>query len=320
MFKNKFLKWAGISAIVLIVGYLTEDIIMTNILGYYHCSQDPNPKTLIKKTVEYPESIYWEDNVYPGFNEADRRLMIINYLDGKHLKAMALNGDDGKVYVYTAKAGDFDSFEFDKEKYKDRYQQYADLIMQKQQAYSEDVFKTSNMKLLTQIVELAEMNKIYLKQITSTPDKTLKKQLIQKNRAVLAKKKELLNTYVQKVMDSGLVFDTNTDMPLMNYTVRFQPVNLGKLSSQYLYSDKVTITDNHTQEVIAYNQRIMHFFYKLFPDISQGNIYFYPHPICGEERSWYERNVFVFNRIRSVPNHTLSINKKAYLEHYQGRR
>ena len=47
----------------------------------------------MKKKIEKPISIYWEDNVYPGFNKEDRELMIINYLDGVHLKTMALNGD-----------------------------------------------------------------------------------------------------------------------------------------------------------------------------------------------------------------------------------
>lgn len=284
MFKNKFLKWTSILIIVFTLGYLTEDMIMTNILGYYHCSQDPNPKTFIKKTVEYPESIYWEDNVYPGFNEADRKLMIMNYLDGKHLKAMALNGDDGKVYLYTAKEGDFDSFEFDKEKYKDQYQQYADLIMQKQQSYRDELFQLSNMALLAKVDELAEKAKKYNYSIPFSKDPEERKQLIKENKALLAQKRKTRDVYVQKVMDTGLVFDTNTDTPLMNYTVRFDPVNLGELSTKYLYSDKVTITDNRTQEVIAYNQRIMHFFYKLFPDIALGNRLYYPHPVCGGEK------------------------------------
>ena len=93
--------WAILS--ILILGALTYDIIITNILSTYYCSQEPNPKTHIVKKVEYPESIYWEDNVYPGFSKADRELMIVNYLDGKHLKTMALNGDDGKVYMYHLK-------------------------------------------------------------------------------------------------------------------------------------------------------------------------------------------------------------------------
>lgn len=79
----------------------TYDIFTTNILGAYYCLSAPHPKTLIKKRVEYPISIYWEDNVYPGFSKEDRELMIINYLDGVHLKTMALNGPKNKkVYVY----------------------------------------------------------------------------------------------------------------------------------------------------------------------------------------------------------------------------
>ena len=144
MFKKAFLKWSGIFALVFVVGYLIEDIVITNILGGYYCSQEPNPKTFIKEKVEYPESIYWEDNVYPGFNEKARKLMIINYLDGKHLKEIALNGDDGKVYVYTAEEGDFRSFKFEKEKYRDRYEQYAALILQREKVYSKDTMPQMN--------------------------------------------------------------------------------------------------------------------------------------------------------------------------------
>jgi hypothetical protein len=93
------------SVILLVIGlgiYLTHDIIITNFLAYRLCQSDPQSKTFIKKTVEYPESIYWEDNIYPGFNEKDRLLMIQNYLDGVHLKIMGLNAPDGSVYIFNA--------------------------------------------------------------------------------------------------------------------------------------------------------------------------------------------------------------------------
>ena len=316
MFKDPFLKWGGIFAVVFVVGYLTEDIIMTNVLGYYHCSQDPNPKTFIQKTVEYPESIYWEDNVYTGFNEKDRRLMIVNYLDGQHLKAMALNGDDGKVYVYTATEVDFDSFEFDKEKYKLQYEQYANLIIQKQKSYKDELFQLSNMELLDKVKQLNSKHEKLLLKINFTDNPAHEKQLIKENKALLAQKRKTRDVYVQKVMDSGLVFDAKTDMPLMNYTVRFQPVNLGELSSQYLYSDKVTITDNHTQEVIAYNQRIMHFFYKLFPDFVGRRLY-YPHPVCGSDvYHRFDEKVFGFFAQISPPKHYYLMNNYLY-NHYQ---
>ena len=100
--KNKLKGIVLILLVLSMVIYLTYDIIMTNIFSIYYCKEEPNPKTFINKTVENPISIYWEDNVYPGFSKEDRELMIINYLNGKNLKTMALNGDDGKIYVYSA--------------------------------------------------------------------------------------------------------------------------------------------------------------------------------------------------------------------------
>ncbi len=94
--------WTVVFLILLGLFALTHDIIITNILAWQICRADPQPKTFIKKTVEYPASIYWEDNIYPGFDERDRLLMIRNYLDGVHLKTMALNAADGTIYLYTA--------------------------------------------------------------------------------------------------------------------------------------------------------------------------------------------------------------------------
>ena len=34
--------------------------------------------------VESPISVYWEDNVWPGFDERSRVCMVKTYLDGKH--------------------------------------------------------------------------------------------------------------------------------------------------------------------------------------------------------------------------------------------
>jgi len=140
---NSALLYLGPIVGFLIFVFITHDIIMTNILATYHCSQDPKPKTKISKKVEYPESIYWEDNVYPGFSKEDRELMIINYLDGKHLKTMALNGEDGNIYVYEAKEGEFDAFTYDK-KFKDRYKQYAYKVMQNEKVYTKETMPKLN--------------------------------------------------------------------------------------------------------------------------------------------------------------------------------
>lgn len=96
----KYTKKIWIRGIVAAALFLipTYDIIITNILGTYYCATAP--KAFIKETVEYPQSIYFEDNVFNGFNEQDIENMMNNYLDGIHLKTLALNLPDGNVAIY----------------------------------------------------------------------------------------------------------------------------------------------------------------------------------------------------------------------------
>jgi len=145
--------WVNIVIIIFALLVPTYDIILTNILGSYYCSQEPNPKTFIKNKVEYPESIYWEDNVYPGFNEEDRKLMITNYLDGEHLKKIALNGDDEKVYVYEIDKNIFKDLKYDK-KYKNIYEQYAQIILKTQKIYTKQTMPKMNYTVTFNEVEL----------------------------------------------------------------------------------------------------------------------------------------------------------------------
>ena len=203
--------------------FLTYDIIITNILSAYYCNTSPNPKTKIEKKVAYPISIYWEDNVYPGFSKQDRELMIINYLDGEHLKTMALNGNDGKIYVY-------------------------------------------------------HLDKPILKQ--------LKKEFSEKEWYNKGIKK-----YTQAVMKTQKIY-TRSTMPKLNYTVTFNEIHLNAFARKFLYSDETKVIENSTNKVIAYNRRYMRFFYTLLPDVALGDIYYYPHAMCGERVAHLEYKVF----------------------------
>jgi hypothetical protein len=58
------------------------------------------PLQVVHDVIESPISVYWEDNVWPGFDEYGRNWMVKNYLDGKHLQVLAMNGDDGQIYLY----------------------------------------------------------------------------------------------------------------------------------------------------------------------------------------------------------------------------
>jgi hypothetical protein len=221
--KNKKYVLGGGLFIVLLLFGLTHDIIITNILAYRICKADPNPKTFIKKTVDYPESIYWEDNIYPGFAEKDRLLMIRNYLDGEHLKIMALNGPDGTIHVYAATEEDWQA-------------------------------------------RRGEPNYF-----------------------------DRLNVEAQVIAERGKTFTPET-MPKMNFNVVLSPVTLTSFQRRYLWSDEVRITDNNTNEVIAYNRRLMRRWYLIAPDFALGNRYYSPEAMRGDNFIYgFDESVFTYS-------------------------
>ena len=235
--------------------FLTYDIIITNILSAYYCNASPNPKTKIEKKVEYPISIYWEDNVYPGFSKQDRELMIKNYLDGVHLKTMALNGDDGKIYVYNRKVSK---------------KEYLDI--------SNQISSLSKKIKRMQEIQKDRQDKQYIRDINK-----------------LYKARETLQAKQTKLINSSPVSEkiyTKSTMPKTNYTVTFNEIHLNLFARKFLYSDETKVIENTTNKVIAYNRRYMRFFYTLLPDVALGNVYYYSEPMCGSNKS-IDRWVFI---------------------------
>lgn len=218
--------------------FLTHDIIITHILSYRICKADPQPKSFIKKTVEYPGSIYWEDNIYPGFDEQDRVLMIRNYLDGVHLKTMALNGPDGTIHVFTATDKDWR-------------------------------------------VRRGEPN-------------------------YFAK----LEAEAKAIAERGVTYTRET-MPKLHYSVIITPIPLTSFQRRYLWSDEIRILDNKTDEVIAYNRRLMRRWYMIAPDFALGNRYYSPEAMCG------------FSSIIGFPyrifGYLIDVNSGAVLETYNSK-
>lgn len=240
-------QYLGMFTVVSLIIFFSYDIILTNILGYYYCSKNPQPKTYISKKVDYPESIYWEDNVYPGFDKEDRALMILNYLDGSHLKTMALNGEDGKIYLYTLQSPLWQSFK----------KQHPTLKTQAlNQAY---------------VTEIAKSQKVYTKE----------------------------------------------RMPRLNYTVTFNEIPFNGFVSHFLYSDETKIIENNSTKVIAYNRRIMRFYYKLQPDFAGGR-YYWKNPLCGGMSDWLDRKVFGYFGQSGSSKHVLGDNRMLYEKYIKG--
>ncbi len=259
-----------------------SEVILSNTLGAYYCAQEPNPKTYIKHTVEEPISIYWEDNIYPGFDDTDAKLMVTNYLDGVHLQTMALNTPDGKVRVYS---------------YANVSQSYVDLFKESEEVKREMMTKQkvfnqarNHKKLEDYPSDFNQIRDVYLK-------------VMDKNEA-LTKQIES----ARSKLDLIITETTKEQMPQMNYTVKTDEVNLSDTARKVLYSDEVKITDNRTKEVIAYDRRIMQLYSaSLLPD-AVGRRYYYPHPLCGDEVS--DRTVFFM--LKRGPIRSVDINKMLF--------
>ncbi len=193
----------------------TYDIIITNILGAYYCAT--TPKAFIKETVEYPQSIYFEDNVFNGFNEQDIEYMMNNYLDGIHLKTLALNLPDGNVAIYHY------------EKNQDDYDKIVKEVKQ------EPGDKTSHYDdIRARIIKIIDSNKII----------TTKDKMPKMNYAVLYDKVNL-NRFASKYFhsDAMRIIDNKT-----NETIAFQQryfmfkrltdYSAGGYSGKYICDDK----------------------------------------------------------------------------------
>ena len=81
-------------------------------------------------------------------------------------------------------------------------------------------------------------------------------------------------------------------MPKMNYTVTFDEVKLNSFSQKFLYSDETKIIENQTGETIAYNRRVMRFFYNALPDLVVGNRYYVQDSVCGSNTQYFFEKIF----------------------------
>lgn len=284
------MKKSIIAILVTLVASITlyaSDVILSNTLGAYYCAQEPNPKTYIKHTVEEPVSIYWEDNVYPGFDEADSKLMVANYLDGVHLQTMALNTRDGKVKVYS---------------YADVPQSYLNLFKENEEVKEEMIVKQ---KVFNQARNHKKLED-YPPDFNQIRDSYL--QVMNKN-IELAKQIES----ARSKLDLIITVTTRNQMPQMNYTVKTDEVHLSDLARKVLYSDEVKITDNRTKEVIAYDRRVMQLYSAaLIPDFALGMRYYVSDALCGQEKGGlFARSVFT-TLSRRGDERTLSNNRMLY--------
>lgn len=186
----------------------------------------------IRETVKSPESVLWVDNVWPGYNDYGRYGMVRAYLDGVHLKTLAIYGDDGKYYLYHASIEDFT----ESEKLRFKYDQ----LMQEKNALEKQARQAGFRR------ELENENNLW---------RIVKEEYEPKIKAVsyYQKRKE----EVERIFYREEVFANIEDLPPLKYRVEFNPIPVTTIEKKLLWADEIKIISNQNNKIIAYSKRYL---------------------------------------------------------------
>lgn len=242
----------------------TYDILLTNLLGYYYCSTDSEVKTFVDKTVQSPESIYWEDNVYPGFDAGDRKRMVESYLDGVKIKHIALNSPSGRIYEYS---------------YENVSQEYIDFL------------KAYEIKHL----ELKEKRTVF-DRMRNDKENYPNWKVVRDEYLALDKEFDKYRLKLREMKESMRIVEKRISLHEAGsfpYIVRMNFVPINAFSRYFIYADEVEVFDTFENRVIAKNRRYMKRVYNIFPS-SGGDYYYQPSTsLCGySQQERFDAKVF----------------------------
>jgi hypothetical protein len=275
-------KSAVITIVIVLILIPTYDIFLTNLLGFYYCSTDTEAKTFVDKTVQTPGGIYWEDNVYPGFDIKDRERMVKSYLDGVTIKRIALNSPSGRIYEYS---------------YEEVPQPYVDFLKEYEIKHNELKAKRSVFDRVTSDKES------YPNWVAVRDDYLAFDKEFQQYRLKLREMKKDLN-----VVENRISLREAESFP---FIVRMDLVPLNAFSKHFVYSDEVHIIDTSVNKVIAKNRRYMKRMYNILPS-SGGDYYYQPsRSLCGySQQERFDTKIFVgrgpLNKHRRILNFQLN--------------
>lgn len=197
------------------------------------------PMMKIIRTVTDPHSVLWIDQVWPGFDEYSQRVMIETYLDGVHLKKLALNDGKGNILLY--------------------------------QVSSEQFLMLNS--LLSDIENLQEKTNSILNRISVLKKEggdvsNLVSELNERLRPVSSKKVKLYQLERQKVTANILATGTAFELPQIEltdfikkfeYSVEINEIPLAEWKQRFIWCDEISINDNKNRERIAFSKRCLGF-------------------------------------------------------------
>jgi len=225
--KSKFIVW--IVGLLLLLFPFKHGLFYGALFNFYGLW----PLQEIHRTVDSPLSVYWEDKVWPGFDAYGRNWMIKNYLDGIHLQTLALNGEDGKIYLYRAAENSRIKSTHYKEKVEELEKRREEL-RQKSNAYYKEHGKRDP--------KFMEQTK-----------KEVEPLLFQARK----EEKRLIKEELERITENVQIYTSASDLPTMRYHVRLEPIHMFFPASKLYHADLITITDTSEGKVIAWSKRFM---------------------------------------------------------------
>jgi hypothetical protein len=183
--------------------------------------------------------VYWQDNVWPGFDAYGRNWMVEQYLDGVHLQALAVNGDDRKIYLYQAREQDWLERTTAKEIWKQREAEEAEYAKREKGIYKKEYEDHCKNKTREECGAYHATN-------FGNPERAAFREYLRINKEA-----------TKRIVDRCEVYDSPDKLPPMRYRVDFNTVKTGYPASRLLHTDEITITDVEKNKEIAFSRRYM---------------------------------------------------------------
>lgn len=193
------------------------------------------PLREILQTVESPESVYWQDDIWPGFDAYGRKWMVDQYLDGVHLKALALNGDDGKIYFYRADPNTFAASK--------KAQQVA---TQREREIEE--FRQKSLAIYKQTGKHIENAGDIINNELKPPALKAREEY-----------RRLKEAAIKQLSENAEIYVSSSQLPTMCYQVHFVPLDNWWREAGVYHADQITVTEGTTGKIIAFSRRYMEF-------------------------------------------------------------
>lgn len=218
-----------LAAVLLILGPFWRTLLCTFLFMFYRMQSLQE----ILQTIESPISVSWQDNVWPGYDENSRKWMIEQYLDGVHLKVLALNGGDKRIYLYRAEEQDF---------------------IESKKAMA--ILKQCEMDYSSYIKKNQTHIKRYGKPIEGAGDH-INKVLVPARTIAWHEYDRIKKEAIKRITDQEEIYDFPEKLPMMRYRVDFNIVETSFPASTLLHSDEIVITDVEKNTIIAFSRRYM---------------------------------------------------------------